>query len=104
MNPSMRLLIVLLFASLSSVAQKLKKADKAMISNLQEHIMYLADDKLEGRRAGTNGEKLAGEYISNQFEKAGLEPKGEQGWFQPFEIYDGKEIGTSTLLLINDHE
>lgn len=104
MNRFMRLLIVLLFASLSSVAQKLKKADKAMIANLQEHIMYLADDKLEGRRTGTNGEKLAGEYISNQFEKAGLEPKGEQGWFQPFEIYDGKEIGTSTLLFINDHE
>jgi aminopeptidase YwaD len=104
MNRFMRLLIVLLFASLSSVGQKLKKADKAMITNLQAHIMYLADDKLEGRRAGTNGEKLAREYISNQFQKTGLEPRGEQGWLQPFEIYDGKQIGTSTLLYINDHE
>ena len=104
MNLFLRLLIVLLFASFSSVAQKLKKADKAMITNLQTHIMYLADDKLEGRRAGTNGEKLAREYISTQFQKAGLEPKGEQGWFQPFEIYDGKQIGTTTLLYINDRE
>lgn len=104
MNLFLRLLIVLLFASFSSVAQKLKKADKAMITNLQTHIMYLADDKLEGRRAGTNGEKLAREYISTQFQKAGLEPKGEQGWFQPFEINDGKQIGTATLLYINDRE
>src|SRR4051812_1285630 len=104
MNLYMRLLIILLLASFSSVGQKLKKADKVMITNLQAHVMYLADDKLEGRRAGTNGEKLAHEYISDQFQKAGLEPKGEQGWLQPFEIYDGKQINASTLLFINDHE
>jgi aminopeptidase YwaD len=104
MNLYMRLLIILLFASFSSVGQKLKKADKVMITNLQAHIAYLADDKLEGRRAGTNGEKLAREYISSQFQKAGLEPKGEQGWLQPFEIYDGKQINASTLLFINDRE
>jgi aminopeptidase YwaD len=100
----MRLLIILLFASFSSVGQKLKKADKVMITNLQAHITYLADDKLEGRRAGTNGEKLASEYISNEFQKAGLEPKGEKGWLQPFEIYDGKQINASTLLFLNDRE
>jgi hypothetical protein len=104
MNPFMRLLIILLFASLSSVGQKLKKADKVMITNLQAHITYLADDKLEGRRAGTNGEKLASEYISSEFQKAGLEPKGEKGWLQPFEIYDGKQVNASTLLRINDRE
>ena len=92
MNPFMRLLIILLFASFSSVGQKLKKADKVVITNLQAHITYLADDKLEGRRAGTNGEKLASEYISSEFQKAGLEPKGEKGWLQPFEIYDGKQL------------
>ena len=104
MNLYMRLLIILLFASFSSIGQKLKKADKVMITNLQAHVMYLADDKLEGRRAGTNGEKLAHEYISTQFQKAGLEPKGEQGWLQPFEIYDGRQINASTLLFVNDHE
>jgi hypothetical protein len=81
MNPSMRLLIALLFVSLSSVGQKQKKTDKAMVTSLQEHISYLADDKLEGRRAGTNGEKLAREYISKQFAAIGLDPRGEQSWF-----------------------
>lgn len=75
-----------------------------MIANLQADVMYLADDKLEGRRAGTDGEKLAYEYISGQFQKAGLEPKGEQDWLQPFEIYDGKQINASTLLFVNDRE
>lgn len=104
MNLFMRLLIILLLASFSSVGQKLKKADKVVITNLQAHITFLADDKLEGRRAGSNGEKLAREYISSEFLKAGLEPKGEKGWLQPFEIYDGKQINASTLLFINDRE
>jgi hypothetical protein len=104
MNLFVRLLPILLFASLTSVAQKLKKADKAMITNLQAHVLYLASDKLEGRRAGTNGEKLARDYISSEFQKAGLEPKGEQGWIQSFEINDGKQVNASTLLFINDHD
>lgn len=88
-----------------SFSQKLKKADKAIIANLQEHVHYLADDKLEGRRAGTNGEKLAMEYIANQFHKEGLQPKGdENGWYQAFDIYDGKDIGQGSYLFINGEE
>lgn len=100
----MRLVIVLLFVSLSTVGQRLKKADKAVVTSLQQHISYLADDKLEGRRAGTNGEKLAREYISRQFQSIGLEPKGDQSWYQPFEIYEGKQVNDATFLYINDNE
>ena len=56
---------LLIFTIQFSHAQKLKKADKVILANLQVHIAYLADDKLEGRRAGTNVEKIAYEYISN---------------------------------------
>lgn len=93
-----------LFAS-PLFAQKLKKTDKAAIASLQAHISYLADDKLEGRRAGTNGEKLAGEYISKQFLEAGLQPKGDNNtWLQAFEINDGKQINNTTFFFINNHE
>ena len=97
-----------LFLIQTSFAQKkkspkLSKADQAMITNLQSHISYLASDKLEGRRAGTNGEKLAGEYISQKFQAIGLQPKGDDGFFQSFEIYDGKQINNSTRLIINDN-
>ena len=104
---SMRILYVvfgLLLIGFSSEAQKLKKADKAIVTNLQAHIGYLADDKLEGRRAGTNGEKLAREYIQKEFEKIGLRPVGNQQWFQAFDIYDGKQIEKSTHLIVNGHD
>jgi len=83
---------------------KLSKADNATVTNLQAHISYLASDKLEGRRAGTDGEKLAGEYISQNFQLAGLQPKGSEGFFQPFEIYDGKQINNkATHFIINEN-
>ena len=97
-------LFIILLAGIS-FSQKLKKADKAIIASLQAHVDYLADDKLEGRRVGSNGEKLAMEYIAGQFEKAGLLPKGDNnGWYQPFDINDGKEISKETYLLINGGE
>jgi len=94
----------LLLIGFTSEAQKLKKADKAIVSNLQAEIGYLADDKLEGRRAGTNGEKLAREFIQKKFEEIGLKPINSQQWFQAFDIYDGKQIEKSTHLIVNGHD
>ncbi len=86
-------------------AQRLRKADQAIIASLQSHVGFLADDKLEGRRAGTNSEKLAMEYIAGQFEKTGLQPKGDNGsWYQAFDINDGKDISRESYLLINGGE
>ncbi|MBC7886839.1 MAG: M28 family peptidase [Ferruginibacter sp.] len=86
-------------------AQKLKKADKVILSNLEAHVNYLADDKLEGRRTGSNGEKGAYEYISNEFKKAGLVPKGEkETYLQEFEINDGKEVGPVSHIIINGND
>jgi len=101
-------LFISLFLVQISFAQKkkspkLSKADNATVTNLQAHIGYLANDKLEGRRAGTNGEKLAGEYISQKFQEAGLQPKGSEGFFQPFDIYDGKQINSATHFVINEN-
>ncbi|MBN8878913.1 MAG: M28 family peptidase [Sphingobacteriales bacterium] len=92
----------LVFLSSVVTAQKLKKADKATIANLQAHIGYLADDKLEGRRAGGAGEKLAMEYIAGQFKSLGLQPKGTDGFYQPFEIQEGKEVKEGTFFSINE--
>lgn len=99
----LRLLFVyaVCFVSLVASAQKLKKADKAVIAHLEAHVRYLADDKLEGRRAGTAGEKLASDYISKQFQSIGLQPKGMNGWLQPFEINEGKQINSSTHFFVN---
>lgn len=91
--------------SISVSGQKLKKADRQILNNLQSHVTYLADDKLEGRRPGTAGEKLAVEYIKAAFIKYGLEPKGTNGsWIQEFDIYDGKFPTASSHLIINEHD
>jgi aminopeptidase YwaD len=88
-----------------SHAQKIKKADKVIFSNLQTHINFLADDKLEGRRTGTAGEKLAYEYIVDQFLKTGLIPKGEnETYLQEFEVNDGRAINPSSHLIINNND
>ncbi len=96
---------LLLFFFHFAPAQKLKKADKLILSDLQMHIAYLSDDKLEGRRTGTNGEKLAYQYISHEFEKAGLAAKGEkETYLQAFEINDGKEVSPLSHLIINGND
>jgi len=93
--------LVVITAQFAS-AQKLKKADKVILTNLQTHIGYLADDKLEGRRTGSAGEKLAYEYIGGEFTKTGLIPKGDNGtYIQEFEVNEGKQINPSTHLIIN---
>jgi hypothetical protein len=97
------LLWILVFP-FASFSQKLNKTDKVILANLQSHVSFLADDKLEGRRAGTNGEKLAGEYISQQFTKVGLQPKGDSSWFQTFNIDDGKQVNPSTHFIINGND
>lgn len=95
-------LAILVF--IPAFSQKLKKADKVVLANLQSHIKFLSDDKLEGRRAGTAGEKLANDYIVSQFTAIGLQPKGSEGWLQAFDISDGKQINPTTHLLINNYD
>lgn len=97
-----RLILPLLFLVSTVSAQKLKKDDRLTLANLKKHISYLADDKLEGRRAGSAGEKLAMEYISGQFRTLGVLPKGTNGFYQAFEINEGKQIGEGTMFTIND--
>jgi len=61
-----RIFVFLIFFAQASLAQKLKKGDKIIVENLKSHIGFLADDKLEGRRAGSAGEKVASDYLVNQ--------------------------------------
>lgn len=93
-------LIVLLIAGCTS-SRQVVKTDTQTLDNIKSHIQYLADDKLEGRRTGTNGEKLAMEYISTQFSNIGLIPKGTENYYQAFDVHDGKKINPGTYFIIN---
>jgi len=69
------------------------------------HVKFLADDSLEGRDTGSEGLKKAEAYAVEQFQKAGLEPAGTQGFYQPvrFTQYTVDEV-KSSLALVNKGE
>lgn len=50
---------------------------------IRTDVERLADDAMMGRETGTEGYELAASYVAAQFADAGLEPAGENGWFQP---------------------
>jgi aminopeptidase YwaD len=103
MTRSILLLLIFFQAFIPfGISQKLRKADKEIITELQSDISYLSNDKLEGRRSGTPGESLASDYIIAGFAKTGLKPLGDSGtWLQRFEIYDGRDI-SHTVFQINN--
>lgn len=54
------------------------------IAFMKADLYFLASDSLKGREFGSDGEKLAAEYISLEFKKMGLKPLGSQDYLQPF--------------------
>lgn len=54
------------------------------------HVQVLAHDSLKGRDTGSPGHESAVRYIARQFEAAGLEPGGTDGWLQRVEFVEVK--------------
>jgi hypothetical protein len=64
------------------------------------HIEFLASDKLEGREAGSQGERLAAEYLASQLARIGALPlPGRADMFLPFEFTAGSRDGGSVMTL-----
>jgi len=65
------------------------------------HVQYLADDKLEGRNTGSAGHRQAAAYVAGEFERAGLEPAGIDGYLQPVRLHARRLVeDQSSLALI----
>ncbi len=56
--------------------------DRVSADSLRGHLSFLASDLLEGRDTPSKGQEIAAEYIAAQFRRAGLEPVGDEGYFQ----------------------
>ncbi|MFX9877914.1 hypothetical protein ABTP36_19925, partial [Acinetobacter baumannii] len=76
-------------------------ANAVMEASLKQHIQFLTSDSLEGRRAGSHGEKLAAQYIIAQYQQEGIEPKGPDGYLQKFDIDEGKQATNNSVLIAN---
>ena len=53
---------------------------------MSKNLNVLASDEFEGRETGKKGQKMAAEYISNQFEDAGILPYKEKTYYQEFPL------------------
>jgi len=57
-------------------------ANHISADSLRGNLSFLSSDLLEGRATPSRGLDLAAEYIAAQFRRAGLEPAGDDGYFQ----------------------
>jgi hypothetical protein len=67
-------------AAQTPIAQQI--AAQLTANDLKADVSFLASDALEGRGTPSRGLDIAGEFIAAQFRRAGLEPAGNDGYFQ----------------------
>jgi Peptidase family M28 len=79
-----RPLIVCFFLSaLAAPAQNLQQLTALLRPNaLKADVSFLASDALKGRATPSPGLDAAAEYIASEFRRAGLDPAGDNGYFQ----------------------
>lgn len=86
----------------SQPAQKLKNDS---YTYLKSNLEFLASDELEGREITTRGEKLAALYISEELEKYGVLPFGDNGtYFQEFLVEVSGFNENSKISFVSNNE
>ena len=74
-------------------------------SKTRAHVQTLASEKLEGRMAGSAGERLAAEYIARELTRIGAKPlPGQTSVFQGFEFTAGTKDAGSALTVMGGSE
>ena len=98
------ILLVILFVVLAvnSPAQQTSSVSHFDGNSWWSHVKFLADDSLEGRDTGSEGLRKAEAYAVEQFRKAGLEPAGADGFYQPIHFiqFQVDEAKSSLALVV----
>ncbi len=82
-----------LLIPLSVLSQNFSEHNKKRVTRLQQDIITLASDEMEGREPGTNGEIKARDYIISRMQEIGLDPKGTDGFIQAFNYFEKVQQG-----------
>jgi len=86
----------LLTGMLSAQTDEEKAASTVNVNTIKSHIYFLADDLLEGREAGTRGNKIAASYLSNELRRNGAVPvPWTDSYYQKFDLV---QTGAPNLL------
>lgn len=95
-------LLVLSGCTLAAAAWGTVGETEITAEEILKHVKYLASDKLEGRRAGSRGDKKAARYITREFRSYGLRAMGDsrRSFRHSFEFISGVKLGRRNRLKV----
>ena len=101
MSVSRRLLVLLLLVPgcRDTDARSGREVPQVSSARLEEHIRYLASDRLAGRGPGTPGYDSAARYVADHFAALGLDSAGTEGYFQPVPFRHARAVEGTSLVL-----
>lgn len=86
---------------LSPAAVDLKLTEKRSQDNLHHIINYLASEQMQGRKTGSNEEKIYTQKLSDLFKSWGLKPVVGNSFVQKFEFVSGVQASEKNSLELN---
>ncbi len=95
---------ILFLTHLSLAHYTYEFSKESTTERLRTDVYTLASDDMEGREAGTKGEKMAASYIKEQMQEIGLQPLFDESFFQHFKFYGERSLGPDNFLVINDQQ
>ena len=88
---------------IAPVSIELPSTEEAILeADLTKHVQALTSPLTNGRRAGSQGERVAADYLSRAFAAVGLRPAGDDGdWLGAFDFTAGVSLGADNRLSLN---
>ena len=88
------------FLAIAAISPVFSGLVHAQLSKTRAHVEVLASPRLEGRLAGSTGEKLASDYLVGELKTIGAKPlPGQTDYLLPFEFTAGTKDGGSAVSL-----
>jgi len=103
MNKFLTLVLLLTTALPASVYAQEIPIDLSATKRMEQDLFFLSSDALKGRKPGTPEADVAREYIAGKMMAYGIEPMGENGYFQKFPVpeYAAIDYDATTLSVGN---
>jgi Zn-dependent M28 family amino/carboxypeptidase len=95
------LVAILVFAGVAVAQQQPAKHFDG--SSWWQHVEFLADDNLEGRETGSEGLRKAEAYVVERLAKAGLQPAGVNGFYQPVKFVSREIVEKESSAALVSH-
>ena len=103
MNKFLTLVLLLTTALPASVYAQEIPIDLSATKRMEQDLFFLSSDALKGRKPGTPEADVAREYIAGKMMAYGIEPMGENEYFQKFPVpeYAAVDYDATTLSVGN---